>query len=108
MTDICPITYAKRRVEERGYKDFRMVFRELQLQPNESRTINAYNELWFVLSAEDGIRVVSDYGVYDYGQPLLSEQFHEHADRIELLNKGASTQKIRFLQIIMGGNATDN
>ncbi len=108
MNDLCPITYAKARVLERGYSEYRLVFRDLQLQPQGARTVNAYNEIWLLLEADIGIRVESDYGIYDYSNVNLMEQIHEHADRIKLVNTVNSIQKIKFLQVIMGRNATDN
>ncbi len=101
MNDLCPITYAKARVLERGYSEYRLVFRDLQLQPNATRILNAYNELWILLDADIGIRVASDYGVYDYNKEGLSEQIHEHADRITLVNSVNIIQKIKFLQVLM-------
>ena len=101
MDNLCPITYAKARVKERGYTNYRLVFRDLQLQPNESRTVNAYNEIWLLLESDEGVRVASDYGIYDYKNANLMEQIHEHADRITLVNTLNTKQNVRFLQVIM-------
>ncbi len=101
MKIICPITYAKNRVAERGYDNFRMVYRDLQLRPRQTKIIKAYNELWFILEVDRRIRVSSDYGIYDDVDKQLSEQIHEHADRIEILNRANSIQRITCLQIIM-------
>jgi len=101
MTDLCPMTYAKYRVAQRGYQDYRFVFRDLQLVGLESRIIESYNELWFILEAAHEIRVQSDYGVYDYGRGDLSENMHEHADRIQLINRSSQPRRIRFLQVLM-------
>jgi len=104
MNELCPITYAKARVQERGYDKCRLVFRDLQLQPNALRILNAYNEVWILLDADIGIRVESDYGVYDYSKEGLTEQIHEHADRITLVNSVNITQKIKFLQVLLRKN----
>ena len=101
MNDICPITYAKERVKERGYTGYRLVFRDLQLQANEVRRIAAYNELWLILNSPAGIVIESDYGTFNYSDRSLSENIHEHADQIIIRNKSASTIKIQWLQVIM-------
>ena len=100
MNEICPITYIKSRTFERGYPDARLVYRDFQLQPTESITLRGYNELWLLLYADEGIRIESDYGVYDY-ESELDEQIHEHADLILLTNKVNSKRRIRFLQAIL-------
>lgn len=101
MNNICPITYAKQRVEERGYTNFRMVYRDFQPRMGEPKNIKVFNELWFILEADQGIRVVSDYGIYDYLDEGLLESVHEHGDTITIFNTKDSVQRIQFLQIIM-------
>ena len=101
MNNICPITYAKSRVGERGYTNFRMVYRDFQPSTSEPKMIKAFNELWFILEADEGIRVESDYGIYDYLDEDLLENIHEHADVISISNTTKSVQRVQFLQIIM-------
>ena len=43
----------------------------------------------------------ADFGEYDYNNPKLSENIHEHADRIEILNQSSETRKVKFIQVIL-------
>ena len=101
MTEEFAIRYAPKRVEERGFQRYRMVFQDLNLEPEQAVYLAAYNEIWFLIAAEDGIRIRSDYGEYDYQNPKLSENIHEHADSIEIRNFSGQPKKVKFIQVIL-------
>jgi hypothetical protein len=54
-----------------------------------------------LLEAESGISISSDFGEYDYNNPKLSENIHEHADRIEIRNQSTEPGKVKFIQVIL-------
>ena len=101
MTEELAIRYMPQRVEERGFRNYRMVFQDLNLEPNQQIELAAYNEIWFLLNVEDGVSISSDLGEYDYTNPSLSENIHEHADSIMISNKSSQQRKVRFLQVIL-------
>jgi len=101
MTEELAIRYIPQRVQERGFQTYRMVFQDLNLEPQQEIQLAAFNELWILLEAESGIRISSDFGEYDYNNPKLSENIHEHADRIEILNQSSEARKVKFIQVIL-------
>ena len=101
MTEELAIRYAPRRVRERGFSRYRLVFQDLNLKASQQIELAAYNEIWFVLGADNGIAISSDYGEYDYTNDKLSENVHEHADQIIIKNTVHEPQKVRFIQVIL-------
>lgn len=102
MSEEFAIRYAARRVKERGFSKYRLVFQDLNLKVGQQIELAAYNEIWFVTGTDNGIVISSDYGEYDYGNENLSENIHEHADRILIKNTSAlEPQKVRFIQVIL-------
>ena len=101
MSEEFAIRYAPRRVSERGFSKYRLIFQDLNLKAGQQIELAAYNEIWFVLGADIGITISSDYGEYDYSNDNLSENIHEHADRIIIKNTILEPQKVRFIQVIL-------
>jgi hypothetical protein len=100
MTEEFIIRYAEQRAKERGYDKFLMRYHDLVIQGEETKEINAFNEIYFLISADAGISIQSDYGEYDYGNLSLSENVHEHADQIRITNYTSSTKRVQFIQVI--------
>lgn len=101
MTEEFAIRYLPQRVEERGFQKHRMIFQDLNLEPNQQIELAAYNEIWFLIDAEDGIAISSDLGEYDYSNSALSENIHEHADAITVKNTADVSRKVKFIQTIL-------
>ncbi len=101
MTEELAIRYAPQRVQERGFETYRLVFQDLNLEPKQELQLAAYNEIWFLIEADSGISISSDYGEYDYNNPKLSENIHEHADWIEVKNQSDESKKVKFVQVIL-------
>lgn len=101
MSEDFAIRYAPRRVRERGFSRYRLVFQDLNLKKRQHIELAAYNEIWFLVEADSGICVSSDYGEYNYRNKNLSENIHEHADWIIIKNTVNEPQKVRFIQVIL-------
>ena len=101
MSEDFAIRYAPRRVRERGFSRYRLVFQDLNLKKRQHIELAAYNEIWFVLGADSGIAISSDYGEYDYRNEKLPGNIHEHADQIIIKNTVHKPQKVRFIQVIL-------
>ena len=95
------VHYVPQRVRERGFQRYRMVFQDLNLAPRQEMTFAAYNEIWFLLEVESDISIRSDFSEYDYNNSKLSENIHEHADRIEIRNHSDQMRKATFIQVIL-------
>ncbi|WP_299432090.1 hypothetical protein [uncultured Aquimarina sp.] len=102
MREEFALQYAERRAKERGFDQYRIVYREFMIPPNGMLKFQANNEIWFVTYIAWGLIVKSDYGRYDnwYTQGIV-ENVHEHADRIEIINTRKYQRTIRFLQVIL-------
>lgn len=100
MTEEFILRYAAQRVKERGFEKFLMRYHDLAIQGEEVKEINAFNEIYFLVHADTGISIQSDYGGYDYGNSSLSENVHEHSDQIQIINQTSSTKRVRFIQVI--------
>ena len=100
MSEEFAIRYAPRRVRERGFR-YRLVFQDLNLKKRQHVELAAYNEIWFLIEAGSGVRISSDYGEYDHSNPNLTENAHEHADWIIIINKAEQTRKVKFVQVIL-------
>lgn len=96
------LRYADRRAKERGYESYRIVYREFVIPPNGTLKFQANNELWLITYIAWGLIVKSDYGRYEnwYTQGI-TENAHEHADRIEIINTRKYQRTVRFLQVIL-------
>lgn len=101
MTEEFAIRYVPQRVQERGFQNYRMIFQDLNLEPEQQIELAAYNEIWFLIDAEDGILINSDLGEYDYKNEALSENIHEHADSITIRNNAEIQRKVKFIQVIL-------
>ena len=100
MSEEFILRYAEQRVKERGYDTFLMRYHDLLIQAEETKEIQAFNEIYFLISADPEISIQSDYGEYDYGNLSLSENVHEHADQIRITNYASSIKRVKFIQVI--------
>lgn len=101
MTEELAIRYLPQRVQERGFQKHRMVYQDLNLEAGQQIELAAYNEIWFLIGADDGITISSDLGEYDYSKSNLSENIHEHADAIVIRNMANEKRKVKFIQVIL-------
>ena len=101
MTEEFAIRYLPQRVQERGFQTHRMVFQDLNLEAGQQVELAAYNEIWFLIGADEGITISSDLGEYDYSNNNLSENIHEHADAIVVRNTADERRKVKFIQVIL-------
>lgn len=101
MTEEFAIRYLPQRVQERGFQKHRLIFQDLNLEPNQQIELAAYNEIWFLIGIEEGILISSDLGEYDYSNSSLSENIHEHADAIVIKNNASQRRKVKFIQVIL-------
>ena len=101
MSEEFAIRYVPSRVRERGFSKYRLIFQDLNLKKEQQIELAAYNEIWLLIEADVGISISSDYGEYDYGNENLSENVHEHADRIIIRNDHEEARKVKFIQVIL-------
>ena len=101
MREELAIRYIPQRVSERGFSRHRMVFQDLNLRTGQSIKLTAYNEIWMLLNADDGLLIRSSFGIYDHRNQNLRENIHEHGDEIIIENNSNQPAKVSFIQVIL-------
>ena len=101
MREELAIRYIPQSVSEKGFSKHRMIFQDLNLKSGKSITLTAYNELWMLLYADDGLVIKSSFGIYNYDDQNLQENIHEHGDEITIENKSNQPAKVSFIQVIL-------
>ncbi|UZO81375.1 hypothetical protein NBT05_02615 [Aquimarina sp. ERC-38] len=102
MSEEFALQYAKQRAKERGYDNYRIVYREFVIPANGTLKFEAYNEIWLITHITWGLIIKSDYGRYNhwYARGVI-ENAHEHGDQIEIVNTRKYQRTVRFLQVIL-------
>ena len=100
MTEDFILNYIPQRMRALGYEKYHLRYRDLIIEANDSLSIAAYNEVFFIIGDPPGIVVASDYGLYDSIDPPV-ENIHQHRGEILVSNPGNEKRRIKFLQVII-------
>lgn len=101
MTIALAIEYIPRRMNDIGIgTNYYTQFKHFIVQPLETLEIDADNQFFIQVDEVDGIRIESDFGIYDLSDTNTNELKYEHQGKITLYNYSASIKHIRFIQII--------
>jgi hypothetical protein len=107
MTIGFALEYTTRRMQELGYGDQYLIkFRHLILQPYEERALSAYNEYFMLVDADEGLRISSDFGLYDLAEEKSNELQYEHFGKIQITNREPKIRSVKFIQVIPICSAT--
>lgn len=102
MSEEFALKYAAQRASEKGFSNYRIIYREFIIPPCGTLKFQAHNEIWLLIHIDYGLTVRSAYGRYtEWDRQGITENAHEHGERIEIINKKKSPQHIRFLQVIL-------
>ena len=80
-----------------------LTFRDIQLRPQEQRTIASQRGYVLLSDLDDWVVVDSDLGVYDRLSPHIAECQHVHAGEIVFQNYSDRVQIIEVAQLTWGG-----
>lgn len=109
MTEAFATAYIPRRMQQLGYGDrYFLAFRHLVLAPDETRSIDAGNDLYIQLTPLANlqldnleIQVESEFGFFSQATDAANELTYEHRGRIEVTNlNGTDPGHIQFIQVI--------
>lgn len=101
MTTALALEYIPRRMNELGFgSNYYIRFRHLLLPPNQTLEINAYNQFYILLDEATHFQIESDMGFYDLAQHKTNEQSYEHQGLIRISNYAATSNTVRFIQVI--------
>lgn len=105
MTEEAAILYVQKRMDDLGYKDrYRIRLRHFVLSPREIIKLDAFNEVYIIISASAGVRVESDLGVFlsTLNTTTSNEMLYEHQGKIKIENtRTQGVGNIKCLQAII-------
>ncbi len=102
METVFALEFIGSKMRDMGYQkdEYLIFFRHLVLRPSEIRTIEAFNQYYFLIEPNDTISITSDMGLYDLFDETLNEQIYEHQGMIKLTNLTAQTNQVKFIQVL--------
>ena len=101
MTINLALEYIPKRMEELGNgKNYTIRFRHLVLQANETQTIDATNQFYYLVEEADQVRVESETGVFDLSEKATNEMQYEHQSKIQITNYLSGINHLRFIHVI--------
>ncbi len=105
MTTALALQYIPRRMNELGYGDnYVLRFRHLVLEPEQTMTLEAENQLFILVEQVSDASINSDMGIYDLTDPALNEQSYEHQGKITIQNYSPQHLHLRMIQVIPNNN----
>lgn len=93
------MAYIPRKMKEIGVDSYVISHRHFILTPHETREIDASNEYYFLVTADEEISIESDLGRYDNNDEGILEQQHEHQGKLRVKNNSISRKQIQFIQV---------
>lgn len=101
MTEQFILHYAPVRLAQQGYSKYHLRYRDLVVEPFDTITLQAHNDLYFIVDEPSGLLVDSDYGVYDTTDDPVAENVHVHRGEIKISNPGNVRRRIKLIQAII-------
>ncbi len=94
--------YVSSRANELAYKNgYALRLRHLVIKPQETREIKAYNQLYFMVHAEDDLMVIADFGYFNPQDTKTNEQLYEFKGKIQITNSHSTdVRNVKFIQIV--------
>ena len=99
MTDTLAIRKFDAMQQELKKSGYTVDHRDINLQPQQTRILDATDALYIVLDADDSIVVRSQLGVYDRVNMPVAESIHHHTGRLTIENH--SLTDIQYVEFIV-------
>lgn len=102
MDTVFALRFIASKMRDMGYKqdEYILLYRHLVLAPSEVRTIEAFNQFYYLIEPHEKIAISSDWGIYDLLDDKLTEQIYEHQGIITLTNHSTQVIQVKFIQVI--------
>lgn len=101
MTVAFALDFIPRRMRELGYENNYITrWRQLQIDGDQTLTIEANNEYYYLIKPNLDFTVSSKFGVNDLTDISINEMQYEHRGKITIKNKSSDPQLIQFIQVI--------
>lgn len=103
MTVEFALAYIPRRMQELEINNnYLLKYRHfvVQGQDDDLLTIDAFNQYFYLIKADEDLAVLSDFGIYDLTNKRINEQQYEHQGQITVQNYTDEVKHITFIQVI--------
>lgn len=102
MDTVFALRFIASKMRDMGYKADQYIFmyRHLVLLSSEVRTIEGFNQYYYLIDPNENIAISSDSGMYDLLDDRLTEQIYEHQGMITLTNHSTQVVQVKFIQVI--------
>jgi hypothetical protein len=101
MTEQFILQFIPRRIKELDYQEYYISYADKVIEGGSIQAIQAYNSLYFIVDDPIGLRVESDYGVYDLTDNPSSDNVHQHRGEIIITNPGTDSRRIKFIKVVI-------
>jgi hypothetical protein len=101
MTEQLIIQFIPERVKQLGFAQYHLRYRDMVIEKQSAKSVQAWNELYFIVDDPEGVVVESDYGIYDSTETPVEENAHQHRGEIVIKNKSSKGRRIKFVQVII-------
>jgi hypothetical protein len=94
---------AEQKKQQFDFNTYKLQLITMQLAADEVREIAAYNTIFVLQNNPSGIKVESDYGLYDSTSELneyMPEQQHIHRGQITVTNGSVFPLMVQFYKVI--------
>jgi hypothetical protein len=101
MTEEFILQYIPKRIQQLGYRNYHIRYRDMNIKMESEIRIPAYTDLWFIVDDPLGFVIESDYGIYDTSGEFLFDNTHQHKGEILVKNVQLENKRIKFIQVII-------
>src|SRR4051812_8619221 len=102
MTEQFIRDYIPERIKQLGFTKYHVRYRDIGVFGQTTMTIEAYNELYFIVDLPPNMSVESDYGLYTTMSSMdWTENIHQHRGEIVITNENEMNKRIKFIQVII-------
>jgi hypothetical protein len=95
------LAYIPERVKQLGFTSYHIRYRDFFIASRGSQSIDAWNELYFLVGEPLDILIDSDYGQYNSTISAQAENTYQHKGNISISNTADSGRRVKFIQVIL-------
>ena len=95
------LAYIPQRVKQLGFTNYHIRYRDFFIASKSSQSIDAWNELYFIVGEPQDILIDSDYGQYNTTISAQAENTYQHKGAITISNTADSGRRVKFVQVIL-------
>jgi hypothetical protein len=102
MTEEFIHDYIPERMKQLGFTKYHIRYRDIGVFGQTTMTIEAYNEIFFIVDVPPNMIVESEYGLYSTMISIdWTENIHQHRGEIVIINGNEMNKRVKFIQVII-------